>query len=54
MVYNLVKVRGMKLAAAREALRKNKEGELQTLDALNRLREVRAELVRMRDELESM
>ncbi len=54
VVYNLVKVRGMKLAAAREALRKNKDGELQTLDALNRLREVRAELVRMRDELESM
>ena len=54
VVYNLVKVRGMKLAAAREALRKNKEGELRTLDALNRLREVRAELVRMLDELESM
>ncbi len=54
VVYNLVKVRGMKLAAAREALRKNKEGEMQTLDALNRLREVRAELVHMRDALESM
>lgn len=54
VVYNLVKVRGMKLAAAREALHKNKDGELKTLDALNRLREVRAELVRMRDALESM
>lgn len=54
VVYNLVKGRGMKLAAAREALRKNKAGEVQALDVINRLRDIRAELVQMRDALEGM
>lgn len=54
VVYNLIKGRGMKIAAAREALRKNKEGEVQTLDVITRLRAVREELVKMRDALEAM
>lgn len=54
VVYNLVKVRGMKLAAAREALRKNKDGEVQALDVISRLRSIRTELVKMRDALEAM
>ena len=54
VVYNLVKGRGMKLAAAREALRKNKEGEVQALDVIVRLKSIREELAKMRDELETM
>lgn len=54
VVYNLVKGRGMKLAAAREALRKNKEGEVQALDVIVRLKSIRDELAKMRDELETM
>ena len=44
----------MKLAAAREALRKNKEGEVQALDVIVRLKSIREELAKMRDELETM
>lgn len=54
LVYNLVKVRGMKIAAARETLHKNKEGEVQTLEVVARLRAVREELVQMRDAIERM
>ncbi len=48
LVYNLVKVRGLKIAAAREALKKNKEGTVQTVEVVDRLRAVRAELQELR------
>lgn len=51
IVYNLVKVRGLKLAAAREALKRNKAGEVQTTEVVDRLRALRAELAAMRKEL---
>ena len=51
LIYNLVKVRGLKLAAAREALKKNKEGMQQTVEVVERLKEIRAELVAIRKEL---
>lgn len=54
LVYNLVKVRGMKIAAAREALHKNKEGEVKTLEVLSHLQSIREELVQMRDAIERM
>ena len=54
VVYNLVKVRGMKLAAAREALRRNKSGEVRTADVVERLRAVRAELQRLRMEIDAL
>lgn len=51
IVYDLVKVRGLKISAARELLRKNKEGTQQTLDVVNRLRKIRQELEAIRTEL---
>lgn len=43
-IYNLVKVRGLKISAAREALKKNKEGTIQTIEVIERLRAIKAEL----------
>lgn len=51
LVYTLVKVRGLKIAAAREALRKNKRGTVAVADVVDRLTRVKAELVAMRDAL---
>ena len=50
-IYNLVKVRGLKISAAREALRKNKEGTVQTVEVIERLRTIRAELLEIKKEL---
>jgi len=44
VIYNLVKVRGLRIEAAREALRKNKEGEVQSAEVIERLRSIRSEL----------
>ncbi|MCM1108629.1 MAG: MerR family transcriptional regulator [Clostridium sp.] len=54
LVHNLVKVRGMKLAAAREALRQNKEGAQQTTEVIDRLQAVREELLSIRRELDGL
>ena len=43
-IYNLVKVRGLKISAAREALKKNKEGTVQTIEVIERLQAIKAEL----------
>lgn len=51
LVYNLVKVRGLKIAAAREALKKNKAGTVQTVEVVERLRALRDELQSIRKEL---
>ena len=51
LVYNLLKVRGMKIAAARETLRTNKRGAMDTSDILSRLNAVRDELLEIRREL---
>ena len=53
-IYDLVKVRGLKLAAAREVLKQNKQGTAQPLEAIQRLRKVKEELVAMKRALESM
>jgi DNA-binding transcriptional MerR regulator len=50
-IYNLVKVRGLKISAAREVLRKNKEGTMQTIEVIDRLRAIRAELANIKKEL---
>lgn len=50
-IYNLVKVRGLKIAAARDVLRKNKEGMVQTVEVVERLRALRAELQAIRHEM---
>ncbi len=54
LVYNLVKVRGMKLAAARETLKKNREGTLQTTEVIDRLQTIRDELLSIRRELDGL
>ena len=53
-IKDLVKGRGLKIAAAREVLKQNKEGVPRPVEALQRLRAVRAELVAMRDALGDM
>ena len=51
VVYNLVKVRGLKLTAARELLKKNHEGQAQQTEAVDRLRQLRAQLVAIKKEM---
>lgn len=54
LVHGLVKVRGLKIAAARELLKKNKTGMAQTVEVVDRLRKVKAELQTLREELGCM
>lgn len=54
MVYNLLKVRGLKISAARDLLRKNKSGVRQTDEVVARLRAVREELLAIKKELDSL
>ena len=54
VIYNLVKVRGMKIAAAREMLKKNKNGEQSTADAIGKLKEIRQQLVELRTALNTL
>ena len=51
IIYSLLKQRGMKIANAREMLKKNKTGEQNMGDVINRLKEVRKKLVEMRSSL---
>lgn len=50
-IYNLVKVRGLKISAAREALKKNKEGVEKSTEVVDRLRALKAELQELRVQL---
>ena len=54
LVYNLVKVRGMKLAAARKALKNSREEIERNLEVMERLEAVREELVRLKKELDGL
>ena len=54
LVYDLVKGRNMKLAAARELIQRNREGARNTNDLLNRLQGVRDQLVEIKKELDSI
>lgn len=51
VVYNLVKVRGLRIEAARELLKKNHEGAAQSTEVVDRLRAIREELVTLKREL---
>lgn len=51
LVNNLVKVRGMKLAAARQAIEKSRSNTMSTTEVLERLTAVRDELMALRKEL---
>lgn len=48
LVYSLVKERGMTLAGAKQALRKNAEGTRNTVEVINRLKEIREELLNIK------
>lgn len=54
MVYNLVKVKGMKLSAARDAIRHGRDGVQDNTELLAHLQSIRAELVTFKKELESI
>lgn len=51
IIHDLVKRRGMKIAAAREVLRKNKDGAYRSNEAIDMLRNIRAQLVELRQDL---
>lgn len=54
LIHNLVKVRGMKLAAARESLKKNRADVLQTTEVLDRLEWIREEILKIKKELDNV
>lgn len=54
LVHNLVKVRGMKLATARETINKNRAGVSTVTSAMEKLQEIRAELVQIKKELDNL
>ena len=51
IIYNLVKVRGLKISAARDLLKKNKEGVGNASEVIDRLQAIKAELQAIRAEL---
>ena len=53
IIYNLVKVRGLKISAARDLLKKNKEGVGNSSEIIDRLQAIKAELQAIRAELGS-
>ena len=54
VVYNLVKVRGLRIEAAREARRNNYNATASATEVVDRLRAIREELVNIREELGSL
>ena len=54
IIHDLVKRRGMKLAVAREVLRRNKDGAYRSNEALEMLRNIREQLVELRAQLGSI
>ncbi|MBP3252681.1 MAG: MerR family transcriptional regulator [Prevotella sp.] len=54
LIYNLVKVRGFKLAAAKKIINQNRDGADKTADVLMRLINVRDELQTLKRELDGL
>ena len=54
LIYNLVKVRGFKIAAAREMLTKNRQGVQKTADALQNLIALREDLQVLKSHLDAL
>lgn len=52
IIYHLVKEKGMTLAGAKQTLKKNKTGTVQSTEVIDRLKSIREELVKMRKELD--
>ncbi len=53
LVYHLVKERGMTLAGARQKLRDNKETTIRQEDIVNRLKQIKEELLAMKSALDA-
>ncbi len=53
-IRDLVKGRGLKIAAAREVLKQNKQGTANPIEAVQRLRAIREELVAIKQALGDM
>ena len=51
VIHDLVKRRGLKLSAARDVLRKNKDGAYRSNEAVDTLKAIRAQLVELRKNL---
>lgn len=54
LVHNLVKTRGLKISAAREILKKNKEGTQNIAQVLDKLQEIRNELITLKKGLDTL
>ena len=54
LIHNLVKVRGFKIAAAREMLTKNRQGVQKTADALHNLIALREDLQVLKSHLDAL
>ena len=54
LVYNLLKVRGMKIAAAKQVLSKNKKTANDTSEIINRLQSIKTELLEISRELKEL
>lgn len=53
-VYNLLKVRGMKISAAKQVLAKDKTGAANTAQVLNELQSLKTELLALKKELNDL
>ena len=54
LIHHLVKEKGLTLAGAKQKLKQNKEGVVQNEEIIFRLKNVRDELVALRDEFDEM
>ena len=54
VIYNLVKVRGLRIDAARELMKHNREGVEQKTEVVDRLRAIRQELIVLKKALGDM
>ena len=54
LIYHLVKEKGMTLLGARQKLKDNKEDTIQAIEIIDRLKEIREELLKMKKELDTL
>ena len=54
LIYNLVKVRGFKIAAARKVLNENRDGAEKSAEVMERLISVRNELQELKKQFDSL
>ena len=54
LIYHLVNEKGMTLLGARQKLKDNKEDTIQAIEIIDRLKEIREELLKMKKELDTL